>query len=181
MNQKMHSLYVWPGAHGLASIDPACSVVASYCQLLLSPDDFEIVECSDFNESLPFLKHGERTYAASAILPYLLQQNLQEKTPGVDDSRAIHSLLNFDILPLVLHSLFSVSRQSIVHSYRLANTSTTATAQLHLCSTIGRDKSSLSRQSLPTRVTPSVGAEHHRSDASGVVDIGRRSREGRRG
>ncbi|GJN88683.1 hypothetical protein Rhopal_001649-T1 [Rhodotorula paludigena] len=109
-------LHALPGSstHDLASLDPHSLVAASYLQLL-APGDWTLVPSSDSRSSpsgsLPYLKHGAETYAGSAILARLLIAS--DRAPELNaaqksDSRAFQSLLDSTVLPLVLHSLYSL-------------------------------------------------------------------------
>ncbi|GAA5970330.1 hypothetical protein JCM3765_003046 [Sporobolomyces pararoseus] len=110
-------LYALAGSdtHDLASLDPHSLVAASYLQLL-KPGEWDLIACSDPgmspSGSLPFLRHGLDTFTGSAILHHLQQLNLAEdgssKTLLKSDARAFQSLLDTTVLPLVLHSLYSL-------------------------------------------------------------------------
>ncbi|GAA6059531.1 hypothetical protein JCM10212_006029 [Sporobolomyces blumeae] len=114
-------LYALAGSdtHDLASLDPHSLVAASYLQLL-QPGEWDLVPCSDPalspSGSLPFLKHGLETFTGSAILHHVLQLNPQalelDKTAR-SDSAAFRSLLDTTVLPLVLHSLYSLPQNWI--------------------------------------------------------------------
>lgn len=109
----MHSLYCWPGALALdlPSLDPLSLVAASYCQLLI-PDEWQLFESIDPAASpsgqLPYLVHDEHVYAGAAILQHLV--SLQPSTTSTPEAAAFRALLDQDILPLVLHSLFSLPK-----------------------------------------------------------------------
>ncbi|GAA5932906.1 uncharacterized protein JCM15063_002239 [Sporobolomyces koalae] len=106
-------LYALAGSkkHDLASLDPHSLVAASYLQLL-QPGEWDLVQCSDPgmspSGSLPFLKHGLDTFTGSAILHYLAQLDPSPVASTTADSRAFHALLDTTVLPLVLHSLYSL-------------------------------------------------------------------------
>ncbi|GAA6003124.1 hypothetical protein JCM10207_001760 [Rhodosporidiobolus poonsookiae] len=120
MTSPRLELYVVPGSstHDLASLDPQSLVAASYLQLL-RPGDWDLVPCTDPSLSpsglLPFLKHGPETYTGSAILAYLVQtassapsRSLYRDEKSDADARAFKALLDTTLLPLVLHSLYSL-------------------------------------------------------------------------
>ncbi|GAA5822713.1 hypothetical protein JCM11251_004352 [Rhodosporidiobolus azoricus] len=112
-------LYALPGStkHDLASLDPQSLVAASYLQLL-RPGEWSLVPCTDPSlspsGSLPFLKHSAETHTGSGILNYLLQtsgEGLEGRVKGktsVADAKAFQALLDRTVLPLVLHSLYSL-------------------------------------------------------------------------
>ncbi|KAK4332996.1 Tom37 domain-containing protein [Rhodotorula toruloides] len=106
-----YELHCLPGSHthDLASLDPHS--LASYLQLLC-PGEWTIVDCSDPglspSGSLPFLKRGPDTFAGSAILAHLLQANEQGNGAVTGDAKAFQALLDTTVLPLVLHSLYSL-------------------------------------------------------------------------
>ncbi|BGP05873.1 hypothetical protein JCM10049v2_001689 [Rhodotorula toruloides] len=108
-----YELHCLPGSHthDLASLDPHSLVAASYLQLLC-PGEWTLVHCSDPglspSGSLPFLKRGPDTFAGSAILAHLLQQNEQGSGATNGDAKAFQALLDTTVLPLVLHSLYSL-------------------------------------------------------------------------
>lgn len=61
--------------------------------------------------SLPYVKDGVDSYAESAILPHLLRSSHTPLSPlQLSESAAFHALLNTTVLPLTLHSLYSVRR-----------------------------------------------------------------------
>ncbi|BGP13679.1 hypothetical protein JCM10213v2_001614 [Rhodosporidiobolus nylandii] len=101
--------------HDLASLDPESLVAASYLQLL-HPGEWALVPCSDPglspSGSLPFLKHGTDTFAGSAILSRLLQTSASrvqwKDAKSEADAKAFQALLDATVLPLVLHSLYSL-------------------------------------------------------------------------
>ncbi|GAA6029444.1 hypothetical protein JCM8097_003682 [Rhodosporidiobolus ruineniae] len=115
-------LYAVAGSatHDLASLDPSSLVAASYLQLL-HPGEWTLVPCSDParspSGSLPFLKHGVETYAGSDILSYLVQTSASKPQWRDDrseaDARAFQALLDTTVLPLVLHSLYSLPQNWI--------------------------------------------------------------------
>ncbi|GAA5830247.1 hypothetical protein JCM3766R1_002839 [Sporobolomyces carnicolor] len=100
--------------HDLASLDPQSLVAAAYLQLL-QPGEWDLVPCSDPAKSpsgsLPFLRHGLDTFTGSAILHHLQQiapvENDARRATN-SDARAFQSLLETTVLPLVLHSLYSL-------------------------------------------------------------------------
>ncbi|BGP22658.1 hypothetical protein Rt10032_c08g3527 [Rhodotorula toruloides] len=108
-----YELHCLPGSltHDLASLDPHSLVAASYLQLLC-PGEWSIVHCSDPglspSGSLPFLKRGPDTFAGSAILAHLLQANEHDAGDVAGDAKAFQALLDTTVLPLVLHSLYSL-------------------------------------------------------------------------
>ncbi|GAA6047666.1 hypothetical protein JCM3770_001616 [Rhodotorula araucariae] len=102
------------GKHDLASLDPQSLVAASYLQLL-HPGAWTLVPCSDPTASpsgaLPFLKTGTDTVTGSAILAHLVQTspNPPALSPSQEsDAQAFAALLDSTLLPLVLHSLYSL-------------------------------------------------------------------------
>ncbi|GAA5831663.1 hypothetical protein JCM5353_000996 [Sporobolomyces roseus] len=114
-------LYALAGSdtHDLGSLDPHSLVAASYLQLL-QPGEWDLIACSDPgmspSGSLPFLKHGVEVFTGSAILHHLQQLASSEelsKPASKSDSAAFHSLLNTTVLPLVLHSLYSLPQNWI--------------------------------------------------------------------
>lgn len=59
---------------------------------------------------LPFLKDGLERFSSAQILPHLVRSApLKLSRADAADGRAFHSLLSTTLLPLVLHSLYSVS------------------------------------------------------------------------
>ncbi|CEQ39877.1 SPOSA6832_01422 [Sporobolomyces salmonicolor] len=137
---QLHAL-AGSDTHDLPSLDPPSLVAASYLQLL-HPGDWDLVPCSDpalspsgsLNPlrccprlcrsspfappagSLPFLKHGPDSFAGSAILHHLLQTS--PHAPALSpsqksDAAAFHALLDTTVLPLVLHSLYSLPQNWI--------------------------------------------------------------------
>ncbi|ORY61908.1 hypothetical protein BCR35DRAFT_355142 [Leucosporidium creatinivorum] len=113
----MLHLYVLPGSatHDLPSLDPESLVAASYLQLL-RPGEWELVECSDQglspSGSLPFLRLEDSVeLAGSAILPHLIRSTKlksQLNALQASESTAFQALLDTTVLPLVLHSLYSL-------------------------------------------------------------------------
>ncbi|GAA5978346.1 hypothetical protein JCM10908_004323 [Rhodotorula pacifica] len=103
-------LYALPGSHthDLASLDPDSLVAACYLQLL-QPGNYTLVHSPD--HQLPYLKHGSQRIPASAILHHLeslaLAPSASSKTARAD-AKAYHALLDQTVLPLVLHSLYSL-------------------------------------------------------------------------
>ncbi|GAA6012510.1 hypothetical protein JCM11491_004356 [Sporobolomyces phaffii] len=121
MTSDRLQLYALAGSntHDLASLDPQSLVAASYLQLL-QPGEWDLIACSDPgmspSGSLPFLKHGLDTFTGSAILHHLQQLDLAagERPAGPkSDARAFQSLLDTTVLPLVLHSLYSLPQNWI--------------------------------------------------------------------
>ncbi|GAA5927717.1 hypothetical protein JCM1841_006018 [Sporobolomyces salmonicolor] len=115
---QLHAL-AGSDTHDLPSLDPPSLVAASYLQLL-HPGDWDLVPCSDPalspSGSLPFLKHGPDSFAGSAILHHLLQTS--PHAPALSpsqksDAAAFHALLDTTVLPLVLHSLYSLPQNWI--------------------------------------------------------------------
>ncbi|KAL8278402.1 hypothetical protein RQP46_009092 [Phenoliferia psychrophenolica] len=97
--------------YDLLSLDPESLVAASYLQLLKA-GEWHIVP-SDPSSSpdgeLPFIKDGLERYSASSILPHLLRSApLKLSRADIADGRAFHSLLDTTLLPLTLHSLYSL-------------------------------------------------------------------------
>ncbi|GAA5890923.1 hypothetical protein JCM5296_001228 [Sporobolomyces johnsonii] len=116
MASKRLQLHALAGSdtHDLPSLDPPSLVAASYLQLL-HPGDWDLVPCSDPalspSGSLPFLKHGPDSFAGSALLHHLLQTSPHAPELSLtqkSDSAAFHALLDTTVLPLVLHSLYSL-------------------------------------------------------------------------
>ncbi|BGP45862.1 hypothetical protein JCM10450v2_001697 [Rhodotorula kratochvilovae] len=116
MSAPRLELYAVPGSskHDLASLDPQSLVAASYLQLL-HPGAGTLVPCSDPGASpsgsLPFLKRGSDTFTGGAILAHLAQSspNPPALAPSqAADAQAFAALLDTTLLPLVLHSLYSL-------------------------------------------------------------------------
>ncbi|GAA5911151.1 uncharacterized protein JCM6883_004288 [Sporobolomyces salmoneus] len=117
MSTDRLQLYALAGSdtHDIVSLDPQSLVAASYLQLL-QPGEWDLITCSDPgmspSGSLPFLKHGLETYTGSAILHHLEQLSQSEegsrRAVPKSDARAFQSLLDTTVLPLVLHSLYSL-------------------------------------------------------------------------
>ncbi|GAA5967963.1 hypothetical protein JCM11641_003682 [Rhodosporidiobolus odoratus] len=107
---ELHAL-TGSSTHDLASLDPQSLVIASYLQLL-HPGEWTLVSSSESADSLPFLKHGSETLSGSAILSHLLQTSstpITWKDPNSEaDAKAFQALLSTTVLPLVLHSLYSL-------------------------------------------------------------------------
>ncbi|KAM0792494.1 hypothetical protein ACM66B_005166 [Microbotryomycetes sp. NB124-2] len=107
-----------PGSdtHDLSSLDPQCLVAASYLQLL-QPGRWDLVHSTDPGQSpsgsLPVLRLGDgQKLTASAILSHLVRTS-SSQTDSTDpvqaaEAAAFHSLLDTTVLPLVLHSLYSL-------------------------------------------------------------------------
>ncbi|KAK4053097.1 hypothetical protein OIV83_001832 [Microbotryomycetes sp. JL201] len=107
-----------PGSdtHDLPSLDPQCLVAASYLQLF-QPGQWDLVHSTDPGQSpsgsLPILRLADgQELTGSAILAHLVRNS----SPFSDTSdplqaaeaAAFHSLLDTTVLPLVLHSLYSL-------------------------------------------------------------------------
>ncbi|KAK4058677.1 hypothetical protein OIO90_000121 [Microbotryomycetes sp. JL221] len=119
-------LHCLPGSvtHDLPSLDPQCLVVASYLQLL-QPGGWDLVYTTDPGTSpsgsLPFLRLADgQELTGTAILTHLVRtSNYNNNESGAASSSSVdslqqaeatafHSLLDTTVLPLVLHSLFSL-------------------------------------------------------------------------
>ncbi|GAA5878481.1 hypothetical protein JCM3774_006415 [Rhodotorula dairenensis] len=107
-------LHVLPGSrtHDLASLDPDSLVAASYLQLL-RPGQYSLVHSPD--RDLPLLVHASQRIPASAILHHLESiADAPSPAPSAPaaaaaaDAKAYHALLDQTVLPLVLHSLYSL-------------------------------------------------------------------------
>lgn len=101
-------LYAVPGSdkHDLASLDPDSLVAASYLQLLC-PQQWTLVHSAD--DALPQLKHHGQHIHSTAILHHLESTSASsEPTAAHPDAKAFHALLDSTLLPLVLHSLYSL-------------------------------------------------------------------------
>ncbi|SCV66980.1 BQ2448_5626 [Microbotryum intermedium] len=137
----MLQLYVWPGStnHDLPSLDAQCFVAASYLQLL-RPGEWELIETTDPGVSptprlqeltsplddpgqLPLLKDHTQTFVSSSILRHLLQtSSIVDSSDAVQRSegRAFEAYLDTTVLPLVLHSLYSLPKNWHAFSRLLA-------------------------------------------------------------
>lgn len=114
-DQATFELHVLPGSrtHDLASLDPDSLVAASYLQLL-RPGLYTLVHSPDLD--LPSLRHASQRVPASAILHHLesvtdTPANANSPPPASSaaaDAKAYHALLDQTVLPLVLHSLYSL-------------------------------------------------------------------------
>ncbi|KWU44895.1 hypothetical protein RHOSPDRAFT_33433 [Rhodotorula sp. JG-1b] len=103
-------LHALPGSrtHDLASLDPDSLVAASYLQLL-TPGQWTLVHSHETD--LPALKHANQRIPSSAILHHLesiAQQPSSTPAAAAADAKAFHALLDQTVLPLVLHSLYSL-------------------------------------------------------------------------
>ncbi|GAA5922604.1 hypothetical protein JCM3775_005790 [Rhodotorula graminis] len=116
MSAPALQLHALPGSskHDLASLDPDSLVAASYLQLL-HPGEWALVSTPDpgssSSPSAPVLHSHNDTWTGSAILHHLVQTS--SSPPNLDprheaDARAFHALLDHNLLPLVLHSLYSL-------------------------------------------------------------------------
>lgn len=109
-------LHALPGSrtHDLASLDPDSLVAASYLQLL-TPGQWTLVPSHETD--LPALKHASQRIPSSAILHHLEAIAQPSATPAnaaaAADARAFHALLDQTVLPLVLHSLYSLPQNWI--------------------------------------------------------------------
>ncbi|TNY21583.1 hypothetical protein DMC30DRAFT_415861, partial [Rhodotorula diobovata] len=117
---KSLQLHALPGSpkHDLASLDPDSLVAASYLQLL-HPGNWALVSTPDPGSSsspsqpvLHSVNSGGDTWTGSAILHHLVETTPLQ-LPHLDpnaraDARALHALLDASLLPLVLHSLYSL-------------------------------------------------------------------------
>ncbi|GAA5973236.1 hypothetical protein JCM8115_005411 [Rhodotorula mucilaginosa] len=109
-------LHALPGSrtHDLASLDPDSLVAASYLQLL-TPGQWTLVPSHD--SDLPALKHASQRIPSSAILHHLESIAQPSATlanaAAAADARAFHALLDQTVLPLVLHSLYSLPQNWI--------------------------------------------------------------------
>lgn len=129
----MLELFVLPGSnkYDLPSLDGASLVSASYVQLA-TEGDFVLRECTDSSQSpngqpcqpvrqatagltdsfptgaLPFLKDGDLLIGEQQILGHLASRTKRPLAKSSGDI-AFHALIDSQLLPLVLHSLYSVS------------------------------------------------------------------------
>lgn len=112
-------LHALPGSrtHDLASLDPDSLVAASYLQLL-TPGQWTLVHSHE--PDLPALKHANQRIPSSAILHHLQAIAQPPSTPAnpanaaaAADAKAFHALLDQTVLPLVLHSLYSLPQNWI--------------------------------------------------------------------
>ncbi|SCZ95834.1 BZ3500_MvSof-1268-A1-R1_Chr8-1g09828 [Microbotryum saponariae] len=107
----MLQLYVWPGStkHDLPSLDAQC---------FGKPGEWEMIKTTDPGVSptrqLPLLKDHHQTFVSSSILRHLLQSSssLVDSTEAVQRSegKAFEAYLDTTVLPLVLHSLYSLPK-----------------------------------------------------------------------
>lgn len=114
-----------PGSqkHDLASLDPDSLVAASYLQLL-SPGDYSLEYSSD--RDLPALKHRGELIPAPAILHRLEASASASSSSSTGasrqaDAKAFHALLDSTLLPLVLHSLYSLPQNWLLVRSLLAD------------------------------------------------------------
>ncbi|GAA5861733.1 hypothetical protein JCM8547_000718 [Rhodosporidiobolus lusitaniae] len=107
---ELHALAGSP-THDLPTLDPESLVAASYLQLL-HPGEWTLVPCSDPSRSpsgsFPVLKHGADEFTGSGILNHLLQTSQSSQQVKASDEKAFQALLDRTVLPLVLHSLYSL-------------------------------------------------------------------------
>ncbi|KAK4697531.1 sorting and assembly machinery component 37, partial [Phenoliferia sp. Uapishka_3] len=108
---ELHVVRLASEKYDLLSLDPESLVAASFLQLL-KPGEWQVVPGDAFlspDGELPYLKDGSERFTSSNILPHLLRSS-SSKLSRVDlaQSRALHSLLDTTLLPLVLHSLYSL-------------------------------------------------------------------------
>lgn len=113
MQDARIELHALPGSrtHDLASLDPDSLVAASYLQLL-SPGQWTLVHSHE--TELPALKHAGQRIPSSAILHHL--ESIAPQPTSINpadpaaaaDAKAFHALLDQTLLPLVLHSLYSL-------------------------------------------------------------------------
>ncbi|KAM0752351.1 hypothetical protein T439DRAFT_324425 [Meredithblackwellia eburnea MCA 4105] len=108
---ELHVVRAKSEKYDLECLDPDSLVAASYLQLL-RPSEWTIVASDPSlspNGALPYLKDGLDRYSASSILPHLLRTSPSTLSPKTEaEARAFHAFLDTNLLPLTLHTFFSL-------------------------------------------------------------------------
>ncbi|KAK7467269.1 hypothetical protein VKT23_004326 [Stygiomarasmius scandens] len=130
------TLFIWPGAWGLPSVDPTCLSTVIYLQLTI-PGRFTIIESVNPDVSptgqFPFLKHADKAFAPfSAIMEYVstLQEDRESRLDAsltmLQKSQQVAWLAHAEsnLGDLVAHMLYALhanwtelTHPSTVHDY----------------------------------------------------------------